>query len=273
MSVKLIASDLDGTLMAPDHITVTERTKKALLAAHEKGVKISIATGRTLHFTDNVTAQLPFVDYVICSNGAAVYDRNTGEYIYKNLISPENTADTIDFLNKNPVFYNVYMNGRIYVQKGADRFFINPDMPQVFIDAFNGFATVCEDIETELAGGSAELIDIFASDEASHASILEHCAGKNYKLASAAPGVNSATVIDADKGNAIRGMCARLGISTDEVMAFGDAQNDCPMLEAAGLSFAVANGDDECKASAKEIAPSNGEDGVAQMIEKYVLNI
>ena len=56
MAVKLIASDLDGTLMAPDHMTVSERTKKALLDAHEKGIKIAIATGRTLHFTDSVTA-------------------------------------------------------------------------------------------------------------------------------------------------------------------------------------------------------------------------
>ena len=273
MQIKLIATDLDGTLMSSDHLTVSERTKAALLAAHEKGIGIAIATGRTLHFTDNVTSQIPFVDYVICSNGAAVYDRNKKEYIYRNLISPFDTAETITFLNSQPVYYNVYSDGMIYVQNGAEKFFINPDMPQVFIDAFERFAVHCDDIESDLAGRSAELIDIFASDEKSHKEILDFCAGKNYKLASAAPGVNSATVIDADKGNALRGMCKVLDIVPEEIMTFGDAQNDCPMLELAGLSFAMANGDDICRASAKMQAPSNAEDGVAQMIEKYVLNI
>ena len=76
MAVKLIVTDLDGTLMSPDHQTVSERTKNALKTAHDNGVKIAIATGRTLTFTDNVTSQVPFVDYVIYSNGAAVFDRN-----------------------------------------------------------------------------------------------------------------------------------------------------------------------------------------------------
>ena len=61
--------------MAPDHITVTERTYNALKAAHDKGVKIAIATGRTLGFVESVVKQIPFADYVIYSNGASVYDR------------------------------------------------------------------------------------------------------------------------------------------------------------------------------------------------------
>ena len=98
MAVKLIASDLDGTLMAPDHMTVSERTKKALLDAHEKGIKIAIATGRTLHFTDSVTAQIPFVDYVVSSNGAAVYDRNAGEYVYSTLVPNKVALEAVEFL-------------------------------------------------------------------------------------------------------------------------------------------------------------------------------
>ena len=83
MSIKLLASDLDGTLMSSDHITVAQRTKNALWSAHEKGIKIAIATGRALNFTAGVTAQVPFVDYVVCSNGASVYDRNNKKFIYR----------------------------------------------------------------------------------------------------------------------------------------------------------------------------------------------
>ena len=60
--IKLIASDLDGTLMSPDHLTVSDKTKKALFSSHEKGIKIAIATGRALSFTAGVTAQIPFAD-------------------------------------------------------------------------------------------------------------------------------------------------------------------------------------------------------------------
>lgn len=272
MSIKLIATDLDGTLMAPDHLTVTERTKQTLLDAHNKGIKLAIATGRPLHFTDNVTKQVPFVDYVICSNGSAVYDRNADIYIYKKMISAEDTAETIRFLNKYPVYYNVYTDGKIYIQKGVDKFFINPDMPKVFIDAFAAFSTVCDDIESYLSGKGAELIDIFASDKESHEAIIEFCSKMDYVLASAAPGVNSATALNVDKGNALRGIMKHLNISAQELMTFGDAYNDCPMLELAGYSFAMGNSVDECKRIAKFVAPSNKEDGVAQMIEKYVLD-
>ena len=115
MSVKLIASDLDGTLMSPDHMTVSERTKKALAQAHEKGIKIAVSTGRAYKFTKPATDQVPFTDYVICSNGASVFDRNEEKFIYSNLISPEITKNAAELLNSLNVYYNIYMDGGVYV--------------------------------------------------------------------------------------------------------------------------------------------------------------
>ena len=99
--------------------------------------------------------------------------------------------------------------------------------------------------------------------------MLDNFRSKGYEIASAAPGVNSATAGGVNKGAALLGMCERLGITPDEAMAFGDAENDAPMLRIAGLSFAMANGTEPCKLAAKAIAPSNADDGVAQMINKY----
>ena len=75
--VKLIALDLDGTLMSADHMTVTQKTKEALRLAHDRGAKISIATGRTLAIIGDVCEQVPEIDYIIYSNGAGVYDRRS----------------------------------------------------------------------------------------------------------------------------------------------------------------------------------------------------
>ena len=269
MAVKIIVSDLDGTLMAPDHLTVAEATKTALLRAHDAGMRIAIATGRTLSFTANVTDQIPFVDYVICSNGACVYDRNNNEFIYSKLISPEETAEAVTLLNSLPIYYNIYLEGRIYVQKGSERFFVNPDMPSGFIEKFVASTVQCDDLLDSIKGKGAELIDVFAADPQVKNSVLDNFRSKGYEIASAAPGVNSATAGGVNKSAALLGMCERLGITPDEAMAFGDAENDAPMLRIAGLSFAMANGTEPCKLAAKAIAPSNADDGVAQMINKY----
>ena len=90
-------------------------------------------------------------------------------------------------------------------------------------------------------------------------------------LTSALAGVVSATAVGSDKGTALDGLCKIMGISSDEAMTFGDASNDATMLRYAYYSFAMENGDEICKASARFSAPSNAEDGVAQMIEKYAL--
>lgn len=270
MAVKLIATDLDGTLMAPDHMTVTQRTKNSLFAAHEKGIKIAIATGRTLHFTDSVTEQIPFADYVISSNGAAVYDRNAEKYVYSTLVPNKVALEAVDLLNSLPVHYHIYLGGRIYIQNSAMQYTADTGLPEDFLQEFLSKVTLCDDLKSVIGESDVEVIDVFSMGE-SEAAIVELFEKKNLVMTSAVRGELAATAVGADKGTAIGGLCGVLGITADEVMTFGDADNDCPMLEFAGLSFSMENGRDICKSVAKAVAPSNAEDGVAQMIEKYAL--
>lgn len=271
MAIKIIATDLDGTLMAPDHVTVTERTKQALIDAQNQGVKITIATGRALSFTAGVTNQIPFVDYVICSNGASVYDRANKTFIYTNLVSPEITAEAVELLKTLPVYYNVYMDGRIYAEEGTEKYFQNTGLPAVFIEEFASRLTTCKDMSETVKGKGAELIDVFFGTEELKKTVYDFFESKGLVLASALAGVVSATAVGSDKGTALDGLCKAIGITADEAMTFGDASNDATMLEYAAYSFAMANGDDVCKGAAKYSAPSNGDDGVAKMVEKYVL--
>lgn len=272
MAVKIIATDLDGTLMAPDHLTVTPRTKQALLDAHDNGIKITVATGRALEFTKGVTNQIPFADYVICSNGASVYDRNNNKFIYTNLVTPEITAQAIALLNTLPVYYNIYIEGSTYVQKGSDRFFENDGLPSDFLEEFASKLVVCDDLAAAVKGKGAELIDVFYGDSDELKRIIfDFFESNGLVLTSALAGVVSATAVGSDKGTALDGLCKIMGISSDEAMTFGDASNDATMLRYAYYSFAMENGDEICKASARFSAPSNAEDGVAQMIEKYAL--
>ena len=270
MAVKLIASDLDGTLMAPDHMTVAERTKNALVAAHNKGIKLAIATGRTLTFTNSVTAQIPFVDYVVSSNGAAVYDRNADAYVYSTLVPNADALEAVDFLNALPVHYHIYMGGRIYIQKTALDYAADTGLPEEFLADFISRVTIVDDLKQAIGENGVEVIDVFSMGK-NETAIVDFFKSKNLVMTSAVRGELAATALGADKGTALNGLCGVLGITADDVMTFGDAENDCPMLEFAGLSFAMENGNDICKKSAKAVAPSNAVDGVAQMIEKYCL--
>ena len=78
MNIRLIAVDLDGTLLENDHLTVSPRSAADLTAAEKKGVFVALASGRTRAALEPVAAQLPAARYAIASNGAAVLDLKTG---------------------------------------------------------------------------------------------------------------------------------------------------------------------------------------------------
>lgn len=271
MAVKFIASDLDGTLMSPDHLTVSERTKKALFDAHKNGVKIAVATGRTYSLIESVLEQIPFVDYVIYSNGASVYDRNSKKDVYQNHISPENTAEIVDFLADLPIYYNVYIDGGIYIPYGRDEYYTETSLPKEFLDDFLSRATVCRDIKQAVSERSSEIFAVYSVNKEQKAKLNAFFSTLGLEVTSSLENELEATAMNVNKGNALKGVCDLLGIKADEVMAFGDAGNDIPMLKYAGYSFAMGNATKECKASAAYLTETNAKDGVAVMVEKYAL--
>ncbi len=271
MAIKLIVTDLDGTLMAPDHQTVTQRTKAALKAAHDKGVKVAIATGRTLTFTDNVISQIPFADYVIYSNGAAVFDRNAEKDIYKNCISARHTEELLDIFDDFPFYYNIYVNGRIFVQSDKTGYYVNHGLPQAFLDEFTRLSVTADKLSEKLRGECAEIMALYnVSDEHKKRLTAEFEKRKLY-ITSSLPDEIEVTAPNVNKGTALDGFCKKIGVSADEVMAFGDAMNDYEMLKFAKYSFAMGNAVDGIKEIANYQAASNADDGVAKAVEEYVL--
>lgn len=274
MSIKLIATDLDGTLLAPDHVSVTPRTMAALTKAHEMGVKIAISTGRTLSLIKEVRDKLPFTDYIIYSNGADVYDCNEEKTVYTQNIPDEKTQRIIELLENFSSYYNIYADGNIYMKKTSDTsIFENADLPRDFLMHFLETAILTDDMSKEMKDKTAEQIIIyFASDECRKAvSELIAELGNLHYVSSFSDNIEIMSDI-ASKGLAVKSICDMLGCTAENAMTFGDASNDCSMLEFAEYSFAMANGDEKCKQSAKFITDSNAEDGVAKMIEKYIIN-
>ncbi len=273
MSIKIIALDLDGTLMMPDHLTVSNANREAIKKAHEKGIKIAISTGRTLSIMWDVCKQVPQVDYVMYSNGAGVLDRQTGKNIYSSYI-PNNVCNRIiEKLDNLPVFVEIYINGDSYAQKDKKEHFIYEYLPDKVGNILINTINMCENLSDEICDKNIEKMTVYCKHEEVYKEIWNYLSKMDNEItiASSIKGNIDITKIGVNKGTALDGMCKKLGIEKSEAMAFGDGGNDCPMLEYADYSFAMANGDDNCKAAAKYITKSNADDGVAWAINKYVL--
>ena len=100
MAIKLIVTDLDGTFLNTNHVTIPQENIDAFKKAHEMGIKVAIASGRTKILTDYIVEQLPFLDYLITSNGAITYDMKTGKAVCSTLIDNKQSIEIFNILNK-----------------------------------------------------------------------------------------------------------------------------------------------------------------------------
>lgn len=269
--IKLIVSDLDGTLMSGDHMTITPRTIEALRRSHDLGVKIAVATGRPMSIVGNVIEQIPFVDYIIYSNGACVFDRQLNKNIYEDLIDNTTARQIIAKLFDYPVFFEVYINASAHYQLDTQRYFISDDLPQDFLDEIKKELTAHENILDAVGEKAVEKVTLYCVKDSFAPQLEELFYGKGLSVASSFHENLEATSPTATKGEAVKNICKILGITAGEAMAFGDAGNDCDMLEFAGYSFAMGNATPQCKRSAKYVTLSNLDDGLAVAVEKYLL--
>ncbi len=272
MAIKLIATDLDGTLMSVDHLTVSAFTLDTLKRAHKKGVKLAIVTGRPYSLTDYVVNQIPFVDYVISANGASVYDNNKNKAVYTNAIPNKEAREIISYFLTQKVFFEVYINGESHYQSGFEKYFTTTEFPSEFVNHVMQTMHSHDNLLEYLGDRGIEKITLYCLKNEDYPKYTAKFSEFDFACAVSFKNSLEATNKTAHKGSALKGLSELLGITPDEVMSFGDAGNDIPMLEYAHYSFAMENGTDECKRSARFIAKSNADDGVAHEIVKYILN-
>lgn len=273
MAVKLIALDMDGTLLGADHYTVPERNLAALRAAHRRGTKIAIASGRSWSLIHETADTIGCVDYGVTANGAFVLDAATGAAMVKSPMDRAQCAGVIDILRRRELYFELYIDGRNYVQTddvdNLEQFALSPEFTGMFLRNM----TVVPDMKAFATGHSPEKFDIFYVPPESRQAVLDELAQTGpLAYTGALDGNLELTALGVNKGAALAALADKLGITPAEVMAFGDADNDLEMLRWAGWSFAMGNGSPSAKAAARYLAPPNHEAGVGQMVERYVLS-
>ena len=262
---RLLAIDLDGTLLTPrPHKHISERTRLALRQAVEAGMTLVIATGQNLAVLQNTCGDLPLNAPQIIENGAVIADIE-GHIYHERYLPSEHILPALELLRAsgfNRAYHTIH---RVYVDQQTPRAreWYRPPVPPVI---------EVEDVARLYPLPCIKVVGIGVEERirALRSTFEQRFAGKLYVTQSSFdlieflhPGVS--------KGHALQQIAADLGISSEEVVAFGDNHNDIGMLRFAGLGVAMGNAHDEVKAEADYVAPSNAEDGVAVVIEEIVL--
>jgi Cof subfamily protein (haloacid dehalogenase superfamily) len=271
--IRLIAVDMDGTLLDADHVTVPPRNIAALRAASERGAALAIASGRTWSLIADAVEQLGLMDYAIVGNGAAVRDVKNHRGIYENSIPWGQAAEIIRLLHRERLPFEVYCSGQNYVERG-DLELVRPHcLSPEFTRLFEEKTIFPDSLEAELTDRAVEKFNIFHVPADRLSPVLEAASATGpVSVANSFAQNLEIAAGGANKGTALKALAAHLGLGAEQVMAFGDAGNDLEMLSWAGWSFAMANGTGEAKSAARYEAPANTDAGVGQMVERYVLD-
>ena len=266
--IKLIATDIDGTLLSSERI-ITERSLRAIRAALEKGVTVAIATGR---FPEN--AYLMLEDYglrlpIIGLNGARVVDENLRE-ISSHPMDPDAVRGTIDVLMKAGSDFFVFGDHAICTatarKKHHSELSQGDRISKLGFQYYHGREEVKDFVQQHT------VYKFFVCDNVPLSIIRQELA--------AVPGIeltqswfNNIEIMPegVDKGRGVRDMAEAMGLSMDQVMALGDQDNDIPMLKAAGFGVAMGNGSEETKTAARFVTASYAEEGFAKALETYAL--
>ena len=273
MSIALIAADMDGTLLDRDHMTVPTRNLDALRRASERGVSIALASGRPWCFLRDLAENMGCVDYVLTCNGASVLEVKTGRWLVESGMEEPVWRAVFAVLADYDLPFMAYCQGKSYLEKRmlpavAARPILSPE----FQEAAEQEVIAVDRLDETLSGKRVEKVDTFFIPAAARKEMLERLrkVGHLY-LASGLEDNIEISAGDTNKGRALAALCAARGIAAEQVMAFGDGENDVEMLRWAGWSFAMENAAAPAKEAARYLAPPNHQASVGRMVERYVL--
>ena len=274
--IKIIALDLDGTLLTTDK-QLSPGNRAALEKAAQAGVQIVPTTGRFYHAMPQVIRELPFVRYVININGAAVTDLQTGETLCRAEIPKERALAIYEYLRRYPVIYDAWIENKAWMT-AAQMSLINDRVPAgPYRDMFHSLRQPVGDLPLFVSGQpwDVQKISLVPNTPELRLQLLDQLQRDfpDMMVTSSVPCNIEINYRQASKGQALLDLAARLGYGRENTMAFGDGLNDLSMIEAAGVGVAMENAEPALRDAADWITASNDEDGVARGIEKFVFNL
>jgi Cof subfamily protein (haloacid dehalogenase superfamily) len=258
-SVRLVATDLDGTLLHSDG-TVTDRTRRVVEALDARGVQVVFVTGRPIRWMESLWEHVGDHGLAICSNGAIVYDVARHEVAELRPIPREVVLEVAEVVRAE-------VPGSAFAVERVDGFGKEPEFhprgpssPDLRVAPLDELA---DDGVAKLLARHEELepAEFWARVE----SAVGHLVTTTWSSVGALVEMSAAGVT---KATTLAVVCEERGITPDQVVAFGDMPNDLALLEWAGRGYAMANAHESVLAATDHHAPRHDEDGVAQVLEE-----
>ncbi|WP_370417486.1 sugar-phosphatase [Pantoea vagans] len=269
MAIKLIAIDMDGTLLNPQH-EITPGVKSALDRARKQGVSIVLTTGLPFvgiqRYLMELDMQAPG-QYAISNNGALVHQAADGECVAEVTLTFDDYLYIENLARELGVHFQAFDKSHLYTP--------NKDISEYTIHeaSLTGIPVryrAVEEMDRAMRFPKLMMIDRPALLDAAIARLPEH-AQQTYTILKSAPYYLEILDRRVNKGQGVRMLAEKLGLKQEEVMAIGDQENDLAMIEYAGTGVAMGNAIDSVKKIAQFITKTNMEDGVAHAIEELVL--
>lgn len=264
MDFKLIAIDLDDTLLN-DHCLITPRTKNTIKKAKEKGVHVTLATGRmyrsALPFALDLEIEVPLITY----QGALVKTSVTKEVLHHRPVPVELAKKVIQIGEEENLSINIYLDDDLYVHKITEGVKAYCQLAQVPYTEVDNLRMILDKDPTKV---------LFIGEEKKLDNLWSHVKkifGKDLYITKSKPNYLEFTHPQATKGDGLIAVAKHLQVKKEEVIAFGDSFNDLELFNHAGFSVAMMNAREEVKKEADYVTLSNNEDGVAEAIEKFLL--
>ena len=284
--IKLIASDMDGTLLNHNH-KIPKENVKLINFAKNQGIEFVVATGRAYYEALPALNEENINCDVISFNGGIVYDKN-GNIISITPMLPKDLYYTIEILKSFDISYQLYTKNTIYtksIETDINAYIdlirsngYDPDVEHLRAEAQQkldvGYITEVENIELYLNEKENPPIKIIAISN--DISKLENAAKlllENKSISVTSSGANNIEIMhkNATKGEALKEIAKIYGINLENAVAIGDNLNDQAMLDIVGYSVAMKNGNIKLKEQAKYVTEkTNSEGGVADTIFKLI---
>ena len=271
MTIKLIATDMDGTLLDPKGQVDLPRLEKILDQLEERGIRFVIATGNEIHRVKQLLGHLTERVVLIVANGARIFEGN--QLLQAQTWDDDMVNQALEFFKGRECqdqFVVTSMNGG-FVKEGTVftelENFMTPEMIELFYQRMN----FVEELESHLFGGVLKM-SLVVGEERSD-SVLEeinHLFNGYVQAVSSGYGCIDILQSGIHKAWGLQELLKRWDIKAEEIMAFGDSENDVEMLQLAGIAYAMENADDKAKAVATDFAPSNSQAGVYQVLEDWL---
>jgi len=265
VTVKLVAIDLDDTLL-DSGLQIAPACVDAIQAVRDKGVIVTLATGRmhrsALPYARQLNMDLPLITY----QGALVKNAFSSDVIYYQPLPRELAGEIIEFFQARGLHCHAYSDDELFMEA------LTPE-GQYYEELAGIKALIVDDLAGTVRNNDTMKIMAIIEDQDLLLTLHRELTTKYRQLhiTRSKPIFLEFMALEANKGLALQVLAGHYGIRREEILAIGDSYNDLDMIRWAGIGIAMANARPEVKAAADYVTASNDENGVAEALHRYVL--